>query len=437
MKKYTTKSQANASAPKPTPKKPGQQSPPVSPRPAGAPKKAQDTKKKPTQGTPSPILHPAGIEKTSPEGRGLLTWVALDWHKKDFQVCILYPGGEPVERVVSNTDAGLDRFMKRLKRDAPGEIRMCYEAGPGGFELQRRIEKKYGLVCEVIAPSLIPRKPGEKVKTDRRDAKKLAELYRAGLLTTIQPPSAAEEAVRELCRGRQTAKESERRARQQLEKFLLRHGRYYLEGRAWTQKHRRWLKGLKFEEAEARQAFEEYLAEVEHQEERVRRLDEAVARVAQSEAYRVQVGWLRCFKGLDTCSAMVLLSELYAFGRFRSANEFMAFLGLTPCEHSSGGKRRQGGISKTGNSRVRRILVEAAWHQVHPPRVSKALKQRREGQPAWVIAHADKALKRLHKRYHDLIAQGKSAHVAVTAVARELAGFLWALLSGVLEKPAA
>lgn len=357
-----------------------------------------------------------------------ITYLGMDVHKSEHQVCIL-AGGDPkgVEVTVKNHPREISRFIRSLQKRTGGEIRACYEAGPCGFELQRQL-KAEGVDCEVIAPSLIPVKPGERVKTDRRDARRLATYHRQGLLTTVHPPTEEEEAVRELCRCREAAKASQRRARQQLQKCLLRHGRLYEGKSQWTQAHHRWLREQGFEEAAAQYAFEDYLAEVERCGERVAKLEQEIARLSETDAYREAVGRLRCFRGIDTVTAMTIVSELYGFERFGEPRQLMAFLGLTPSEHSSGGKRRTGAITKTGNGRVRRALVEASWHQRHWVRVGKALRQRRQGQPAWVVANADQAMRRLHKRYHHLVREGKSANVAVTAVARELTGFIWAVL---------
>jgi transposase len=297
--------------------------------------------------------------------------------------------------------------------------------------------QKEGVICDVIAPSLIPVKPGERVKTDRRDARKLAEYHRQGILTTVHPPTKTEESVRDLCRCREAAKTAQKRARQQLLKYLLRQGRFYSEGSHWTQKHHRWLRQQTFDDRAAQYVFEDYLAEVERCGERVEKLEGEIERVAQTPAYQETVGWLRCFRGIDTVTAMTILTELFCFERFREPKQLMAFLGMTPGEHSSGGSQRKGPITKTGNGRVRRILIEAAWHQRHWVRVGKALKQRRQGQPAWVIAAADKAMRRLHKKYHSMIAKGKSANVAVTAVAREMVGFIWSVLFTRVETAAA
>jgi transposase len=306
---------------------------------------------------------------------------------------------------------------------------MCvYEAGPCGYELQRRLESE-GLSTQVIAPTLIPRKPGERIKTDRRDARKLAEFSRAGTLTEVRPPSEREEAVRDLCRCREAAVRDLTRARHRLSKLLLRRGLVYRAGRNWTQAHRRWLRSLSFEHHSLEVVFADYLLAIEHLEERRLALEQQLEAVSQQDPYREPVGWLRCFRGIDTVSALTVVAELHDFRRFDSPRRLMAYLGLVPGESSSGEQTRRGGITKTGNRHVRRVLVEAAWHYRHRPAVGKALRHRREGQPSAVIAVADRAQQRLNRRFYRLVlSRGKPPQKAVVALARELAGFLWVVL---------
>ena len=369
-----------------------------------------------------------------------ITFVGMDAHKKAINVAMLLPGSRsPVDWQVTNEPAAVRRLVRKLRREASGEVRCCYEAGPVGYSLQRQImsDKSAGLICEVIAPSLIPVKPGERVKTDRRDARKLAELLRAGLLTEVHPPTEAEEAVRDLTRCREDAKEDLMSSRHRLSKLLLRRGLVYgITPRAWTQAHRQWLRTLTFDHEADQAVFDDYLLGVEHLEERILTLDTKLSALAQQDPYREPVGWLRCFRGIDTVTAMTLVTELHDFRRFQSPRQLMAYLGLTPSEHSSSDKRRLGSITKAGNSHVRRVLVEASWHYRHKPGVGKNLRQRREGQPGRVIALADKAQQRLNRRYRRLTERGKPVNKAIVAVARELVGFVWAALHG-YEKVAA
>jgi transposase len=281
--------------------------------------------------------------------------------------------------------------------------------------------------CDVIAPALIPRKPGERVKTNRRDARKLVELGRAGLLTAVQPPTLEDEAVRDLARARDDAREDLQRCRHRLGKLLLRRGLHYA-GRNWTRAHRQWIDSLEWTQAAERVVVEDYLLAIDHTEARLIELDARLTDIAQTDPYRQPVAWLRCFRGIDTLTAILILAELHDFQRFPSARALMAYLGLVPGEDSSGEKQRRGRITRTGNTLVRRLLVETAWHYQHRPGVGIALARRRKGQPGRVIAIADKAQQRLCRRFRKLAADHKPAPKIAVAIARELAGFLWAAL---------
>jgi len=357
------------------------------------------------------------------------TFVGLDAHKKTIQVALLAPGRTvPLEWEINHEPAAVRKLARRLLKEGEGRVQACYEAGPCGYALQRQL-KEAGVDCQVIAPSLIPIKPGEHIKTDRRDARKLAELHRAGLLTEVHPPTPEEEAVRDLCRAREDAKEDLVRCRHRLGKMLLRRGLIWPSGRnPWTQAHREWLRSLSFERESERAAFNDYVLAVDQVEERVRTLESQLESVAQAEPYREPVAWLRCFRGIDTVTAMTIVAELHDFRRFTSPRGLMSYLGLVPKEHSSGESRRRGGITKAGNCHVRRVLIEASWHYRHPHAIGRALRKRREGQPAKVIAIADKAAQRLYRRFYRLGARGKPGCRIVVAVARELAGFIWSVL---------
>jgi len=356
------------------------------------------------------------------------TDVGMDVHKKDIVVAMLLPAAREVETwAVANEPRAVRRLARKLKREAPGIIRSVYEAGPCGYVLKRQLEAE-GVPCEVVAPSLIPSAPGDRVKTDRRDAKKLAEMLRAGLLTEVHPPTQEDEAVRDLCRCREDVKQDLSRCRQRLGKFLLRKGLRYGAGRAWTERHRRWLWSLELEQRAAQATLEEYLLGIEQLETRLQELDATIGEIACAEVYRERVGWLRCFRGIDTLTAMMILAELHDFRRFTSARQLMSYLGLVPSERSSGESTRRGGITKAGNAHLRRVLVETAWHYRHKPAVGVTLRKRRQGQPAQIIAIADRAMRRLHRRYWRMLSLSKPAQKAVTAVARELVGFIWATL---------
>ena len=357
----------------------------------------------------------------------VITYVGIDAHKKDLFMAMFVGAQEtPTTWTTPNEPAAVRRLVKKLEREAPGPIQAFYEAGPCGYALQRQMTTPR-LRCDVIAPALIPRKPGERVKTNRRDARKLAELGRAGLLTTVQPPTPADEAVRDLARARDDAREDLQRCRHRLGKLLLRRGLHY-GGRNWTRAHRTWIDGLTWTHAAERAVVDDYLLAIDQTEARLQELDVRLAAIADDDPYREPVGWLRCFRGIDTLTAMVILAELHDFRRFPSAPALMAYLGLVPGEDSSGEKHRRGRITRTGNALVRRVLVETAWHYQHRPAVGVALTRRRKGQPARVIAIADKAQQRLCRRFRKLAAEHKPAQKVVVAIARELAGFLWAAL---------
>jgi transposase len=362
-----------------------------------------------------------------------ITYVAMDVHKKQHEVAWVNPKtGEVQTFSVGNTQAELGKMVKRMREQISGEIRICYEAGVCGFVLQRRLEK-LGCTCQVIAPSLVLRKPGDRVKTDRKDAKKLLSQFTAGQLTAVYPPDLSQEADRELTRCRCSGQEDLKRVRQQLNSLLIRHGYIYQDGDLWTGKHEQWLGSLEFDEAALRSVFDEYISHVRHCLARVESLDRQLKQLAESPRYCAAVSALRCFRGIDTLTAITILTEIFDFGRFDSPRALMDYLGVVPSEESSGEKRRTGAITKTGNWRVRRILTETGWHYRHGNRVSQTLKARRKGQPTWAIGIAERAGVRLHKRYWHLVERGKASAVAVMAIVRELVGFIWAMLRQVQE----
>lgn len=353
----------------------------------------------------------------------------MDAHKNTISVALLPPGqSRAVEWREPNTVEAVRRLARRLKRDSSGEVRCCYEAGPTGYALWRQLNAA-GVPCSVIAPSLIPVKPGARIKTDARDARKLAELFRAGLLTEVQPPSESEEALRDLCRCRDDVRVDFLRARHRLGKFLLRRHLIYNQTKHhWGSRHLIWLRQLRFEDPASRATFDSYLLAVDQLSERLEQLDARLAEIGSQEPYREPVAWLRCFRGIDTVTAVSLVAELHNLQRFRSPRALMAYLGLVPSEHSSGESERRGSITRAGNSHVRRLLVEAAWHQRHRPSLPAPLRKRREGQPARVLALADRAQERLHRRYVRMTARGKAGPKTIVAMARELTGYLWAVL---------
>ena len=355
------------------------------------------------------------------------TFVGIDAHKKDLFIAMLIGDqSTPVTWQLANEPTAVRRLVRKLEREAPGPVRACYEAGPCGYALQRQMTTTR-VSCQVIAPALVPRKPGERVKTNRRDARKLVELLRAGLLTEVRPPTPEEEAVRDLCRARDDARTDLQRCRHRLGKLLLRRGLHY-SGRNWTRAHRQWMDSLTWTHAAERVVVEDYRLAIDQLEARLLELDAHLTEIAQTDPYREPVAWLRCFRGIDTLTAILILAELHDFRRFQSPRALMAYLGLVPGEDSSGEKHRRGRITRTGNTLVRRLLVETAWHYQHRPTVGVALTRRRKGQPGRVIAIADKAQQRLCRRFRKLAAEHKPAPKIAVAIARELAGFLWAAL---------
>jgi transposase len=359
--------------------------------------------------------------------------VAFDQHAASVMAAVLLPGQrEPAIQQLSSDLPTIWRFVERLQQH--GDVRCCYEAGPCGFGLQRFLSQ-HGVHCDIIAPALIPRRPGSRIKTDRRDAAQLARLYRAGTLTAIHVPTDQEEAVRDLLRCREDVRADLLRARHRLAKFLLRHGRRFTETRAWSKRHDAWMRAQRWEHEAATQTHQAYL----------RALDEATARLQAVET-DLQDCWkvepvasraarLRCFRGIDDLTALTIAAELSDPRRFRSARSLMAYLGVVPSERSSGATHTRGSITKTGNAHIRRVLIEAAWHYRHPPLVGKGLARRQADQPETVRAHAWRAQHRLHRRYRRLTGRGKSRQTVVTALGRELAGFLWAVLTEPADRP--
>lgn len=357
-----------------------------------------------------------------------ITFVGLDAHKASISVAVLLPNATtPLEWQLPNEASAVRRMIRKIEREAPGEVRTCYEAGPCGYALQRQITQAGDASCMVVAPSLIPRKPGERIKTDRRDARKLASLFRAGLLTEVQPPSEHDEAVRDLCRAREDAREDQMRCRHRLSKMLLRRGLIYRGRTNWGRAHRLWLDALRFEDRVDQAVLDDYLLAIDQLADRLKALSQKVEELSREAPYAEPVAALRCFRGIDTVTAMTIVAELHTFGRFASPRGLMAFLGLVPSEHTSGASKRQGGITKAGNSHVRRVLIEAAWNYRHRPGTA-ALKKRREGQSSRVIAIADRAMTRLYRRYSRMTSARVPAPKAAVAVARELVGFIWAVL---------
>jgi transposase len=356
-----------------------------------------------------------------------ITYVGLDVHKDSIVVAVAAGGlrGEVREHGrIANTPTALDRLLRKLGGDGV-TLRFCYEAGPCGYGIQRRLSTR-GHECVVVAPSLIPKRAGDRVKTDRRDAASLARLHRAGELTAVWVPDAGHEAMRDLVRARLDAVHALRRARQQLSGFLLRQGCHY--GRpAWTKLHRRWLAGLKFEQAVHHLVLEDYIATVEAAAARRDRLTAQIEAMLPDWTLAPVVAALQTMRGMALVNAATLIAELGDLSRFANPRQLMAYLGLVPSEHSSGASIKRGGLTKAGNSAARRLLIEASWTYRFPARVSRELLLRQESQSKPIREIAWKAQLRLCARYRKLARRGKPANVVTAAIARELAGFIWAI----------
>ncbi len=354
--------------------------------------------------------------------------VAFDQHAASVVAAVLLPGQQtPSLQPLAADLPAIGRFVMRVARQ--GAVRCCYEAGPCGFELQRFLTGRQ-VSCDVIAPSLIPRRPGDRIKTDRRDARQLAILYRASALTAIHIPTEQEEAARDLLRCREDIRADLLRARHRLSKFLLRHGRRFTgTKKAWTQPHRAWLRGQTWPIAALDQTHHAYLRAVDEALARLQAAEQDLRTLLDLAPLRPRVQRLRCFRGIDDLTALTIAAELGDARRFASAPRTMACVGLVPSEHSSGTRQARGAITKTGNAHLRRVLVEAAWHYRHRPFIGAALRRRQQGAPAAVIAQAWTAQQRLYRRYHRLAARGKPTQHVITAVARELTGFVWAALT--------
>lgn len=364
-------------------------------------------------------------------------YIGLDVHKETIAVAVAECGrGQPeYQGDIKNRPKTVAKLLARLSEQYGGEqLLFSYEAGPCGYGLYRQILAS-GHACEVVAPSLIPRKPGERVKTDRRDALNLARLSRTGDLTAVWVPGEEQEAIRDLTRAREDMKAIETKARQRLGAFLLRHGRVYDGGKSrWTQAHFRWLETVKFASPIQQIVLQEYIEAVKTGQRRVAGLEEQMRQALAGWSLRPVVEGLMALRGVSLITAMTVLAELGDISRFDSPRQLMAYLGLVPSEHSSGEGRRQGAITKSGNGHVRRVLVEAAWNYRFPARKTRAIESRAEKTSPTVQAIAWEAQKRLCGRYRDLIAAGKLKQQVTTAVARELAGFLWAIVCEVMGK---
>jgi transposase len=347
-------------------------------------------------------------------------WVSLDVHKLSIVVATLPPvGGKPDVCRIETTERAIRRFIDRL--GGPAGLAVCYEAGPGGYALWRLLTSM-GVACDVVAPSLVPVRAGDRVKTDRRDAKKLVALHRAGLLRFVAPPTAETEGLRDLLRCRDDLRCARTAGRHRVLKQLLRHGHVFRAGKtAWTLKHRRWINAQRLADALAHVALEQMLIHLDGIERQLDMLDAKLEQIAAGERWAEQVQVLTRFRGISTLTALGLIAEIGDFARFSHPRELASWLGITPSEYSSGDQQHRGHITKAGNHHARRLLVEAAWHYRHAPRRPTSGAQPDER--AW------QAQVRLHQRCRHLTEHGKRPTVVNIAVARELVGFLWAAMT--------
>jgi len=356
-------------------------------------------------------------------------FVAFDVAKTKHSVAIAEGGRGGEIRflgTIENTPTAIERTIKKLA-NRHGRLQVCFEAGPTGYGLYRQVQE-LGHNCMVVAPALIPQRPGERVKTNRRDAVTLARLHRAGELTGVWVPDAVHEAIRDLVRAREAAADDLRRKRQQLLSFLLRHGRLYTAGRDhWTQAHRRWLAAQKFAHKAQQIVFQEGVDAIEDALQRLRRLEQQLADIVPSWSMAPVVEAYQAMRGASFLVAVTFAAEIGDVRRFDTPRQLMAFLGLVPGERSTGETVRRSSLTLAGNRRARRALVEAAWTYRFPARVSETLEPRLRRVPKAVRDIAWKAQVRLCARYRRLSTAGKKLPVVVAAIAREMAAFLWAI----------
>jgi transposase len=361
--------------------------------------------------------------------REKLRFLGLDVHAETIAVAVAEPDGEVRSLgTIANREDSIRKLIKKL--GSPEQLRACYEAGPTGFVLYWQLAQ-LGVECAVVAPSLVPKKPGDRVKTDRRDALKLARSHRSGDLTAVWVPDENSEALRDLVRQREAAKQDQLRAKHRLTKFLLRTGRRPPQGmKAWTARYMEWLQQVRYTLPAQEATLVDCLNEVEHMSARVKRLEEAILEVVKLAPASVQevIRGLQALRGIAHISAVTIAAEQgHITSRFESARKLMGYSGAFPSEDSSGNRIRKGAMTKTGNAHLRRIIVESAWSYRHRPWIGAKLRRRQEGVPAEITEIAWKAQNRLHRRYMKLMGRGKEQRKTMTAVARELLGFIWAI----------
>ena len=370
---------------------------------------------------------PTACQRASSTRKEKVRFLGLDVHAETIAVAIAEPDGEVRSLgTIANREESIRKLIKKL--GAPEHLRACYEAGPTGYVLYWQLTQ-LGVECAVVAPTLVPTKAGDRVKTDRRDALKLARSHRSDDLTAVWVPDGDSEALRDLVRAREAAKQDQLRARHRLSKFLLRTGRRPAVGmKAWTEPHMAWVRQVRFEQPAQQATLQDYLHEVDHMAARVKRLEQAITEAVKLASPQVQevVKGLQALRGIAEISAVTIVAELGQISRFDTARQLMGYSGAVPSEDSSGKRKQRGSITKTGNAHLRRIVVEAAWSYRHRPAIGPRLRKRLEGVPEPIKEIAWKAQVRLSKRYARLAA-GKDQRKIITAVGRELVGFIWAI----------
>jgi transposase len=374
----------------------------------------------------------ASGQKSYQEGRAAmkkLAYVGIDYHLDFLAIAVVIEGQKKIHETVriANQDKVIRKYLKKLSKGF--RIQACYEASCNGYAFHRKM-KNWGYPCDVIAPSLIPKKRGDRRKNDTRDARNLAKLYANGLLTIVRPPTEQEESVRSLIRCRMSFKDNAKRIKQQINSLLLTQGARW-ESSKWTAHHLKWLRDLQLSDTYLQEVLQEHLAHLEYLQSRLDHFEQLIEQIANSDVYAPSVKRLKAFRGIGTLGAMVLIAEITDFARFPNPKALMAYLGLVSSENSSGGKEKGGSITKTGNQRCRKQLVESAQHCVKRPYLSAQMKAALAQLDARSAQIAIECMKRLHKRFWALSMKGKIRPVAIVAIAREFVGFIWAMMQPV------
>jgi transposase len=355
-----------------------------------------------------------------------IAYVGIDYHQNSLTIAVFIRDKKNIQETIriKNDEKIIKKYIKKLSQKY--DIKACYEASFSGYHFQRKM-KSWGYHCDVIAPSTLPKRRGDRRKNDFRDARNLAQNYANGTLSIVHLPTQEEESVRGLIRCRLVFKENEKRAKQNINSLLFSQGLCWSRSK-WTFQHRKWLYDLKMPNEYLQTILDEHLAHLDYVQTRVKHLDHQIEQIAETETYADALKKLRAFKGIGTLSAMALITEITDFRRFPNPRALMAFLGLIPSEHTSGDKQRGGPITKAGNSRCRSQLIESVQHYSKKPRISHRMKADLAQVDPYRATIAVKCLKRLHKRYWALSMKGKLKPVAITAIAREFVGFIWAMM---------